>query len=727
MPRAALRAVVVADQSFGGVASAGRRSADVDLLPDAERLLVRLAAAGADVAIVLPEGLPKATQLNLPIDAKVVPARRTPARTLAACAQGLGPLEGALLVGADRVLRGAGVDAGCRAAAHPSLAMLLLEGVDPAFVRVTGGRPAIDRLEGLIPYWLEHGDEAWTALGAGPPDLAVAAVRAGLSVDVLALNLAVEDPLIVRFDAGTPRGRVVGSGDGWALYALGPEDIADSLPAHGAHGHFVALAPNAALATRPPAEGWRAAETLLSRWPKDLLGVESTGQLVPLPFGCSGTAATFGGDVNRYAGGAPLNGGAPISSRHSTHPDNARVVQSLLDDLRSIGYCATTHAFSYGGRTLYNVIADLPGAGYFRPPKAIEQLRDLLRQWPPDPPWEGIRELLGDSYGDELGLDTLPAWEARRLLLEAAGLKPWILWRLRRCPLPGPGAELVLVGCHLDSSAARDPGYNPASDAARGADDDGSGIALVLAAARDLWPQRGRLRHTVRFCFFNAEESGLVGSQAYAAMLRAWSAPIRAVVCADMVGFNTDANRVFEIHAGANDPAIRDASVPIAQCIASWAAALGALGPAQLYRDQRRRRVGPARVRRRHRSQRSRFVSAAGVPRGGGLGRLLREPAGRAHRRQQPELPPSCRHRRRRGVWLRHRLCGHTRGAGAGDLAPTRSRDRQRRDKISHERRRAQPELVGETSLVTPVLTQGVGLVPLRQIRMDQCSLCTLA
>ena len=39
--------------------------------------------------------------------------------------------------------------------------------------------------------------------------------------------------------------------------------------------------------------------------------------------------------------------------------------------------------------------------------------------------------------------------------------------------VPGERASLVVVGCHLDSTAARDPGFTPARDAARGADESG--------------------------------------------------------------------------------------------------------------------------------------------------------------------------------------------------------------------------------------------------------------
>lgn len=578
------RAVVVADQSLGGLEAAGRRPA-LDLLPDAERLLLRLGEARAAVAVLLPAGVPKGARLDLPLQAHVVAGGRSIARTLAACASVVGSLEGALFVAADRSLRAAAAERGCRVASHPALAELLLDGAELAFVRLVGERCALLGLRGFVPYWLEpDGDRGAMAVGAATRAAVVDAVGAGVSLDVLALDIAIEDPLLVRVEGEPPPGRVVAAGPSWAIYALSARELNDELPAHGAHGHFLALMPNPALRRPQPADGWRAAEAQLGRWPRERLELERIDQLTPLVLGCAGTIASFGADVARYAGGAALDGGAPVASRHTDHPDNSRVVQALLKDLRAIGYCATTHIFSYGGRTLANVTADLPGAGYYRLPKPIERLRELLVDWPPRPPWPEIREVLSSDFADELRLEKQTPWEARRMLLDLAGLKPWIVWRHRPCPLPGPGAELVLVGCHLDSTAARDPGYNPATSAARGADDDASGIATVLAAARELWSQLGRLRHTVRFCFFNAEESGLVGSQAYASALRAWGAPVRAVVCADMVGYNSDANRVFEVHAGSTDVAVRDASVPVGQCVAAWAAALGALGPAQLYR-----------------------------------------------------------------------------------------------------------------------------------------------
>jgi Zn-dependent M28 family amino/carboxypeptidase len=122
----------------------------------------------------------------------------------------------------------------------------------------------------------------------------------------------------------------------------------------------------------------------------------------------------------------------------------------------------------------------------------------------------------------------------------------------------------------------------PVSDPARGADDDGSGVAALLAIARHLRTS-AQPHHTVRFGFFNAEESGLVGSRAYAASLKAAGAPVTAVVCADMIGYNSDEERAWELHAGFTNPRVRDLGVPLARVVADAAAQLGELPPAQLY------------------------------------------------------------------------------------------------------------------------------------------------
>jgi Iap family predicted aminopeptidase len=64
--------------------------------------------------------------------------------------------------------------------------------------------------------------------------------------------------------------------------------------------------------------------------------------------------------------------------------------------------------------------------------------------------------------------------------------------------------QVVLVGAHFDSW-----------DFAQGADDDGSGVAAVLEAARVLKSVGVAPRRTIRFAFFSGEEEACLGSRAY--------------------------------------------------------------------------------------------------------------------------------------------------------------------------------------------------------------------
>jgi hypothetical protein len=74
--------------------------------------------------------------------------------------------------------------------------------------------------------------------------------------------------------------------------------------------------------------------------------------------------------------------------------------------------------------------------------------------------------------------------------------------------LPGASLkdEVVLVGAHFDSW-----------DPAQGANDDGSGVAAVLEAARILKSLNVKPPRTIRFAFFSGEEEACLGSRAYVA------------------------------------------------------------------------------------------------------------------------------------------------------------------------------------------------------------------
>lgn len=115
--------------------------------------------------------------------------------------------------------------------------------------------------------------------------------------------------------------------------------------------------------------------------------------------------------------------------------------------------------------------------------------------------------------------------------------------------------EIVLISAHLDSTAAFTPppgSYNAPEDPAPGVDDDGSGTVAVLAAARAIKRLSAlkQPKRTIRFVLFNAEEHGLVGSEAYAFEEAALTAPIVAVYQMDMIGFNREPPRTYEVHVG---------------------------------------------------------------------------------------------------------------------------------------------------------------------------------
>jgi bacterial leucyl aminopeptidase len=137
--------------------------------------------------------------------------------------------------------------------------------------------------------------------------------------------------------------------------------------------------------------------------------------------------------------------------------------------------------------------------------------------------------------------------------------------------LAGQLGGVVLVTAHMDSTAARQIGYQPALDPAPGADDDASGIAGVLAAADAvgaLDATLGTPRRTMRFVLFNAEEHGLVGSRAYARDEAALGTPIVAVFQMDMIGYDVLPERTFEVHAGFTPShAVQERSLVLAQRI----------------------------------------------------------------------------------------------------------------------------------------------------------------
>ncbi|MCZ6625659.1 MAG: M28 family peptidase [Deltaproteobacteria bacterium] len=86
------------------------------------------------------------------------------------------------------------------------------------------------------------------------------------------------------------------------------------------------------------------------------------------------------------------------------------------------------------------------------------------------------------------------------------------------------GFPLIILGAHFDSV-----------EGSPGADDNGSGVAVLLEAARILC--ESRLRSRVLFCAFNLEELNMIGSTHLAKKFKAAGAKVGAMISLEMVGF----------------------------------------------------------------------------------------------------------------------------------------------------------------------------------------------
>jgi|Deesub1362B_J571_1020462.scaffolds.fasta_scaffold00261_27 hypothetical protein len=99
--------------------------------------------------------------------------------------------------------------------------------------------------------------------------------------------------------------------------------------------------------------------------------------------------------------------------------------------------------------------------------------------------------------------------------------------------------DIFCIIAHLDCTS------NNPYVLAPGADDNGSGSAMVLEAARVL--KNFNTSHTLRFILFTGEEQGLVGSSFYAGYADSINMPLRALINFDMVSYTDDSNIDLEI------------------------------------------------------------------------------------------------------------------------------------------------------------------------------------
>jgi hypothetical protein len=117
--------------------------------------------------------------------------------------------------------------------------------------------------------------------------------------------------------------------------------------------------------------------------------------------------------------------------------------------------------------------------------------------------------------------------------------------------------EAVILSAHYDSTSS--------SAVAPGADDNGSGSAALLEAARILQGQS--FARTIKLIWFTGEEQGLRGSAAYAADHDL--SGVVGVINLDMFAYDNDNDRCFEIHAGTL-PQSQEVGTCITQAISAY-------------------------------------------------------------------------------------------------------------------------------------------------------------
>jgi len=148
----------------------------------------------------------------------------------------------------------------------------------------------------------------------------------------------------------------------------------------------------------------------------------------------------------------------------------------------------------------------------------------------------GTHDLRLTTYGCRFRIDIPRAEDPARPAANIIGMIPGAD--------PAVADEAVILSAHYDHLGASQQavGSQPSAPSRHpstlypGADDDASGVAVVLAAARALRRSGARPRRTLLFCLWTAEECGLLGSRHYVEHPLLPLARTRFVLQVEMVG-----------------------------------------------------------------------------------------------------------------------------------------------------------------------------------------------
>jgi hypothetical protein len=430
--------------------------------------------------------------------------------------------ERCLYVGEDRDERSYALEAGFRVAPHPRLALEVLNGPHLRYIRVTvpaeyrssgGWRESIRRLS-VVPIRVT-GESGTTVYAIATSDAASTLDDMGLEVDRLGsedLPLATE-VYFLRDDRQTRTGFLVEDGESSRFFDRAEESRMVLASSEG--GLYVALPAGRSV------EQYHFEETLHGHTLK-----LSPGMVLLERFGVSQAANLLS---------AP-----PVELALSQEE-----VEVFRDEITPESIAA--HVDRYGGKKPVD-----DAGGITIKSRHIQHEHNAL----------AVATLLLDL--ERIGGDDFLV-ALHRFTHEGRTLDNV------EAELVGSESEqIVLITAHLDSTASSTAGYDPKKDDAPGIDDDGSGTAAVVAAARAIRRLSAgkRPKRTIRFVLFNAEEHGLVGSKAYAGNEAALAAPIVAVYQMDMIGYNKEPPRTYEIHAGIQKfPDVEDRSFALAERI----------------------------------------------------------------------------------------------------------------------------------------------------------------
>ncbi|KAI4147413.1 MAG: hypothetical protein L6R39_003128, partial [Caloplaca ligustica] len=98
--------------------------------------------------------------------------------------------------------------------------------------------------------------------------------------------------------------------------------------------------------------------------------------------------------------------------------------------------------------------------------------------------------------------------------------------------IPGSSPSLVIVGAHFDSTGGSATARGP------GADDNGSGVVVLLETLRVLAAAKFAPKNTMEFHFYSGEEGGLLGSADVWRSYKSAGKSVLAFVNTDMAGYS---------------------------------------------------------------------------------------------------------------------------------------------------------------------------------------------